>query len=324
MTWNDLANAHPELDQESIKLLQNQGANLGTSGDQLSNGLDVFKTSFKNTSGRDPTAEELNGYFKKSLLSQWLEPGNLNYTDATAGANNYINNNFDVTKLRQDYQKSQSPQQYDAVNKVVSSVLGRQATQDELDHYGGLLSSGQADAYQIGDFLKSTPEYQNAQDTNFRQGVDTQLQASDTNFFNTQKGNIAQQYAQMGRATSPALDVALTQLASQLNSNRGNYLAQLSASQYGGNKAAALGGYQNTQNQVQGQINQNTQNQYQQYQNSLARLNSTQDYNRQSQDFQRYADQMNNRNPSWMDYLNAGVNAGKGIAQGSAAVATMM
>lgn len=267
---------------------------------------------FQNTFGRMPTQQEV------TQLAPAYNSGDAHITNRGGGQSavsqyyqGYAYSPAKIYSQQQSQWQQNAPQNYGTITQLVQSMFGRTPTQDELDHYGTLIASGQADAYQIGQFLQSTPEYQNAQDTQFRSGVDQQLQKSDTDFFNTQKGNIAQQYAQMGRATSPALDVALTQLASSLNSNRQSYLAQLSAQQYGGNKQAALQNYGNTQNQVQGQINQNTQGIYNQRQGLTDRVNNMTDYATQNQAWQQAMGQYGNRKPGWMDYLNTGLNAVK-------------
>lgn len=276
---------------------------------------------FQKLFGRNPTQSEL-AQFSGAYAG---DPNIANLAQGNQAIAQYFqtfsNSPANVYARQQQQWQKDAPSHYDSVGQIIQSSLGRQATQDELSHYGTLIASGQADPYQIQQFIQSTPEYQNAQDTQFRQGVDTQLQKSDTDFFNTQKGNIAQQYAQMGRATSPALDVALTQLASQLNSQRGAYMAQLSASQYGGNKQNAVAGYQNTQNDVANRINQNTQGIYGNNQAMSQRLQNITDYNTEANTFARFNQP---QKPNWMDYLNAGVNAGKGIAQGSAAVAQVL
>lgn len=265
--------------------------------------------------GRNPTPSELaqfSGAYAGDTNKTNTAQGNQAVAQYFQGQSNTPAN---IYANQQKQWAAGANQHYDAVNQIVSSALGRKATQDELDHYGTLISSGQADPYQIQQFIQSTPEYQNTQDKNFRTGLDTDLQKSDQTFFNTQKGNIAQQYAQMGRATSPALDVALTQLASQLNSQRGQYLSQLSASQYGGNKAAALGDYQKTQQGVSDRVNQNTQGIYGNTQAMNSRLNNITDYNTQQN---AYMDSLGRQNkPGWMDYLNTGanvINAGAKIA----------
>lgn len=263
--------------------------------------------------GRNPTQSELamfSGAYAGDPNIANLQQGNqavAQYFQSQANTPASIYSN------QQKQWQQQAPQHYDSVGQLIQQTLGRKATQDELSHYGTLIASGQADPYQIQQFIQSTPEYQNAQDTQFRQGVDTQLQKSDTDFFNTQKGNIAQQYALMGRATSPALDVALTQLASQLNSQRTSYLAQLSSQQYAGNKQNAVAGYNQTQNQVQNQINQNTAGIYGGQQNLNNRLNNITDYRTQSDDYNRQMGRQNQ--PGWMDYLNTGLNVANTAAK---------
>lgn len=268
---------------------------------------------FSKLFGRNPTQSEL-----ASLSGAYAgDPNIANLAQGNQAVSQYFqnfsNSPSNIYAQQQKQWAADAPKSADSINQMTQSLLGRNATQDELSHYGTLIASGQADPYQIQQFIQATPEYQNAQDTQFRNGVDTQLQQSDTNFFNTQKGNIAQQYAQMGRATSPALDVALTQLASQLNSNRSSYLATLSASQYGGNKAAALGNYQNTQNDVSNRINQNTAGIYGNNQAMNQRLQNITDYNTQQNAWQRYANQQSGGGA--MGYLNGAMS---GAAAGGA------
>lgn len=280
---------------------------------------------FKKLFNRNPTQSELamlSGAYAGDKNIANLGQGN---QAVSQYFQNFSNTPANIYAQQQKEWSDAAPQHYDSINQMVQSTLGRAATQDELSHYGTLIASGQADPYQIQQFIQATPEYQNAQDTQFRSGVDTQLQKSDSDFFNTQKGNIAQQYAQMGRATSPALDVALTQLASQLKSNRDSYLTQLSASQYGGNKNAALTDYSKTQEQVRGQINQNTSGIYGNNQALNTRLQNLTDYNTQQNAWSNAMARYGNKGPGALDYLNTtfnGVNAvantGKAFMSGGA------
>lgn len=278
-----------------------QGAGGGDTAQQYYAGKEFYKLF-----GRNPTQSELAQF-------SGAYAGDANRTNTAQGNQavsqyfqNFSNSPANVYATQQKQWAAKAPENYASVGQIVQQLLGRQATQDELSHYGTLIASGQADPYQIQNFIQSTPEYQNTQDKNFRTGLDSDLQKSDSAFFDTQKGNIAQQFARMGRATSPALDVALTQLASQLNSQRGQYLAQVSASQYGGNKAAALGDYGKTQQGVSDRITQNTAGIYGNNQNLNTRLNSITDYNTQKND---YMDSLGRQNkPGWMDYLNTGMN----------------
>lgn len=215
-------------------------------------------------------------------------------------------------RQQQEWQQA-APKHYDAVNQMVQQLLGRPASQDELTHYGTILASGQADAYTVGQFIQSLPEYQNAQDTKFRQGLDQQLQDSDLNFFNRAKGSIAERYALMGRATSPAVDVAMTDLAAQLSEKRQNYLAQLSAGQYGGNKAAALGQYESNRQNLVDRSNASTNANYGAYTGNVNRFNNLQDYNTQAMNWQNAMEQFSPK-PGALDYLNTAFNGMNALA----------
>lgn len=292
-----------------------QGTGGGTTAQQYSAWRDFAKEF-----GRNPTQQELD------MLSG-AYAGDPNITNSSQGkqaiANYYMNQSQTPANIYANQQKqwaADAPKSYDTVRSIVKSMYGRDATQDELNHYSTLIASGQADPYEIQQFIQSTPEYQNAQDKQFRSGLDTELQKSDTDFFNTQKGNIAQQFAMMGRATSPALDVALTQLASQLNSERGKYMAQLSASQYGGNKNAALDEYSATRSGVKDRINQNTSGIYGNNQALTKRLQDITDYNTQANAWGDAQSRYGSK-PGWMDYLNAGANVANAGAKVGAAFA---
>lgn len=263
----------------------------------------IYK-AFQNSYGRAPTSNEYNAYANVQRSG-----GNVESEIASAKMQE-DNSPANVYARQQQQWKQNSSQNYGTVDQLIKSSLGRDATQDERDHYGTLIASGQADPYQIQQFLQATPEYQNAQDKTFRSGLDTELQNSDQNFFNRTKGDIIQKYAQMGRATSPALDVALTDLAAKLSDSRQTYLAQLSANQYGSNKDAALKNYSTTQNDVLGRINQNTTGILN---NTNANINRTQNINDYSMQQDAYNRALSNsqQKPGALDYLNTGLNVAK-------------
>lgn len=287
----------------------------GSQGSTVAAQYHVFQ-DFKAQFGRNPTQSELNLLTPNYLTG---DPNKTNNAGGLASVSAYYqqlaNTPANVYSRQQSQWQAAAPQQYDAVQQLFQSTYGRAATQDELSHYGTLLASGQADPYQVQQFLMSTPEYQNTQDAQFRSGVDTTLQKSDENFFNRTKGDITQQYALMGRATSPALDVALTDLASQLSDKRQTFLAQLSASQYGSNKSAALGNYQSTEGDVTSRINANTQGIYGNYQSLLNNAKNQSDYLTQNMNWQDAMNQYGSKGPSALDYLNTGLNAAKTATQ---------
>lgn len=281
------------------QLLQrySQGKTTQFGTDQDRSGYQAYN-SFKSLLGRDPSAQE---------LAQVLP--------AFQGPNGNINGNAALANLQQQYkanptldptsqQNNQKPGDVSgSVNQQFQSVLGRAPTSDELSHFSQAIQSNQIDAYGLSSFLKQQPEYTNAQDQQFRSGLNTELQGYDTQEFNKEQGDVVSAYGhngmaagfdQNGKSLSPSLDFALTDLMGKIAQNRSSYLAQLSASQYGGNKDLAIGNYQGTLNQM----NQNNQSQ---------RANQTA-YGQQltNQGFQggAYQQQMN-------DYLNyMGNNSG--------------
>lgn len=192
-----------------------------------------------------------------------------------------------------------APGQYGAVDQVFSSMLGRPATQEEKDHFGSLLASGQVDPYQLQDFIRGTTEYQSAQDKTFRSGLADELQGYDTKFFGKAKQDVLSSFADTGQLAnhSSALDFALTDLMGKIADKRGEYLSNLSAQQYGSNKDLALGNYKNQMDTYLG-------NQDYARRSSDARQNSLMDRSFQGYD---YATQRND----YMDYLNSQKGGGK-------------
>lgn len=205
--------------------------------------------------------------------------------------------------------KANAPQNYDQVNSIFKSLVDRGASQDELDHFGTLLASGQVDPYQIQQFLQATPEYQNAQDAKFRSGLNDELAGYDRQAFDREKEDVISRYAQMGRSTSPALDVALTDLQAQLNANRGQFLAQTGVSQYAGNKSAAISDYQKSLDDLRNRTNANATAKYNTAVGNNSRLNDITDYGTQEAAYMRALGQYGGgQKPGPLDYLNTGLN----------------
>ena len=260
----------------------NIGTQLGTDADRA--GYRAY-SSFKSLIGRDPTSGE---------LAQILP--------AFQGPNGAINGNAALANLQQQYKSNpnldptsarnnQNPADISAnVSQQFRSILGRDATPEELAHFTQAIQSNQTDAYGLSSFLKLQPEYTNAQDKNFRSGLNSELAGYDTEAFNKQKGDIISAYARNGMAAgnSPSLDYALTDLMGKLASNRSAYLSQLSAAQYGGNKDLAIGNYQNSLNQMYNE-NQQRANQQAQYGQQLTNQGfAGADYQTQMNDYMRF------------------------------------
>lgn len=218
---------------------------------------------------------------------------------------------------------SQYKQQYDAdprnrigdagkytgeLNQQFKSMLGRDATQEEINHFGSLMATGNVNAYQLQDFLRGTPEYQQAQDKQFRSGVSQELEQSDARYFDRAKQGLLSHFMQQGTGGSSALDSALADMMGQIAEKRQGFLTNLSAQQYGQNKDLALGNYQNAREDYFGeQAYRRGQAQKQQdyYQ---GRSDNLTDYNRQRQDYMDFYNQNKPKDRPFFDYLNAGLN----------------
>lgn len=263
--------------------------------------------SFVSTYGRAPTGSE----FAQAL--PYFAGVNGRQTGSA-----YLASAYDQYKKSPEYLKTQSGQYSSQIGQLFQDTYGRPPTSAELEHFGTQLAGGQ-DAYQLGNELKNTQEYQGAQDKKFRSGLASELEGYDTSFFNKAKDSVLSQFARQGggAGTSSALDFALTDLMGQIAEKRGSYLAGLSSQQYGGNKDLALGNYRNEQNRYWDDQNYNR-----------ARADQNRDYFRsrsdQNSDFltqqQSYYDQMGRQNQSRgvlhpNDWLNIGMQGAGAYAQ---------
>lgn len=264
--------------------------------------------SLRSLLGREPTSNEL-----------------VSAIPAFQGPNGLINGRAYVASLQQQYKSNpqmdpgnpmnnQKPEDVStSVNQQFQSILGRAPTTDELQHFSQAISAGQVDAYGLGSFLKQMPEYTNAQDKTFRSNLAGELQGYDQSAFNRMKGDVYADYAARGFQNSPSLDYALTDMMGKIAENRGNYLANLSSQQYGGNKDLAIGNYQNSLNQMY-QNSQSQRQQQSQYANSLLnRGYEGADYTTQKNDYMDYLSKQPQYKPSVFDYINAGANVARGI-----------
>ncbi len=215
--------------------------------------------------GREPTLQELQQFIPI-------------YQGAYGQGNSAVANYAQMDAQKPQNLVKKAPQHYGSVENLFSQMLGRQATQEEKDHFGGLLASGQVDAYQLQDFLRGTPEYQTGEDKKFRGGLASELEGYDTEFFNKQKGNVFSDYLQRGFGGSSSLDYALTDLMGNIAKERGKYLADVSARQYGGNKELAIGNYRNTMDRYSDDRNYERNRLQNAYQQNYDRANEIGDY----------------------------------------------
>lgn len=257
-----------------------QGDWSGTGGGQKAQEYYAWK-KYAQLFGHNPTQAELD------QLASAYDSGDKNIANVSAGnaaVAAYYNNKINTPEaqaLEQQKKYSQDAKQYyDQLNGQFQSTLGRQATADELDHFGKLLASGQADQYTIGEFLNQLPENVKKQDEDFRNSLRDTMSKEDARYFNEQVlPGIQSNYAKSGRSfDSSAFANAAAQAAQQQNTTREDYLTNLTASQYSGNKANA----------------------YNEYLNSVGRMNASSDYSRQRSDMLQ--DQLTKRINDMQDF----------------------
>lgn len=199
------------------------------------------------------------------------------------------------------------------VNDYFKNMLGRDATPDEKAHFGSLMATGNLDAYGMSQFLQGTPEYQGKENEKFQQGLTQKLTDADMNFFNRAKQNVLSQFMQQGTSNSTALDSALTDLMGQIADKRSQYMADLSAKQYGGNQDLAVGNYKDQMGQYLNEQGYNRGVSSRNMDYLQGRSNELTDYQRQMDDYMKFygsqqpSNTMNNINTG-LNTVNTGVN----------------
>jgi hypothetical protein len=286
--------ARKESDHQPGNTYWQQG---GSTADASSWLYDYFYKSF----GRAPTNDEMG-----QLLPIYVG-ADPHITDVAQG-------NAAVARYHQqqnpnDQFEKDAPGQYETVNGLFKQYLGRDASQQEKDHFGQLLASKQYDPYTIGQVLQTLPENVKKQDEAMRQGLGADLQKQDAQYYNEQiMPGIAQNFAKQGRSfDSSAYAQALAQAAQGQNRQRESFLSNLTAQQYGNNQANArqdyLGNYQYTQNRSNQLADANT-----------SRLYDVENYNMQKQAYDQYLSRYGKRsNASGIGSLVGGL-AGMGGA----------
>jgi hypothetical protein len=296
--------------------------NPGQIATELSNYSKIFQEQFNAKVGRDPTGDEYNRFYREIVAPQGSFPGGKDpgmgqLTDLTR---NLVNDAYgDLAKKEADKRaQDQVPLQTPKINDIYQQLLGHGASQDELDHFGKLLASGEVDPYELQEFVKSGTEYQTNADKTFRSGLNDELGAYDDKVFGREKENVISRYAQAGRLNSPSLDYALTDLMGKISEQRSNYLAQVSAQQYGGNKAAARSDYETTLNGV---LNNNAADKARQQQLDdyyRMRADNVSDYNTQASSYYDAlrANRVKSANPAGNAFAGAASGAALGGAVG--------
>lgn len=288
-------NYDPTNGEKSIATLPEYG---GTGGGQQAAEFYAARDFAKQFS-RNPTQSELSMLAPAYIGS---DPNVANLAQGKGAVSQYFqtyaNNPQDIAASQNAQYLKDAPQHYDDINNVFQSQLGRAATQDELDHFGSLLASGTTDKYGLQTFLQQQPEYQTTKNKNFQNDLSTQLSGYDSDYF---KSNILpalqEAYAKQGRSfDSSAFQGAATNSAQQQNVQRQQYIAGLSAQQYGNVESNAYNDYAAQVANQNALTNAGINAKYTGVQDLGTRINNITDYNTQSQAYNQYLAKYGKRN----------------------------
>ncbi len=269
---------------------------------------------FSQIFGRNPTEQEL------SQLTAAYASGDPNKINSSGGRSaiaqyyNAVSNTPETQNAAQNAQWSkEAPKYYDQINGQFQQTLGRDATQEEKDHFGSMLASGQVDAYTVNQFLTQLPEAVTKQDAAFRDQLRTQMSTEDARYFNEQAlPGIQSTFAKQGRSVdSSGFANAAAQVAQQQNVNREGFLSNLTASQYGGNQSNAYNAYLNSVGRMQGLSDYSMQRTNQLQDATTARINDIQNFAMQKNAYDQYLQRYGKRG-----------NVAAGALQGGASGAT--
>lgn len=243
--------------------------------------------------GRNPTQSEL------SLLASAYVGADRNIANVGGGdaavAQYYqtqLNDPSRQKKKEEDDQAAKIPQQYDAVKGAFQGTLGRDPSQQELDHFAKMMASGDADAYSIQQGLETLPEYTQPKDEAARTKLRGELQTADTDYLTKQVAPALQsKFAQAGRvadSSSQALAGAFANAAKETNNTRENYLATVGREDYTNSRQSTINNYLQTL-QRQYQVNDSSTARYQQLTDqNTARNYDMQDYYMQQAAYNDY------------------------------------
>lgn len=265
--------------------------------------------NFKSTMGRDPTAAEFGMYGPmgaqagQAISQQRYNADNAPDKIAAQNQAQYLKN---------------APQHYDTINNLFKSNYGRDATQDEKDHFGALLASGTTDAYGLQNFLQQQPEYQNQQNAKMRSDLSGTMAANDKRQFQEQiLPGIQENFAKQGRSfDSSAFANSAAQAAQAQNTNREAFLRNLTAQQYGQSSDRAYQDYANQVANQQALTNSGINAQYGGIQNTINRGNQIADFRMQQDAYNQYLSKYGKRQNNGIGSLLGGIG---GAAIGGAA-----
>lgn len=241
--------------------------------------------------GRNPSELELTQLAPAYMTG---DPNKAGVAQGNAAVAQFYSNKTNTPQQQLSDQNAQlqkdAPKYYDQINQQFQSTLGRDATQQEKDHFGSLMASGTTDAYTVGTFLQQLPEAVTKQDAAFRTSLQGDITKADSQYFNEQVlPGIQQNFAKSGRDfNSSGFANAAAQAGQQQNVNRQGFLANLSANQYAGNKTNAYNDYLNSVGRQQGMADYSQQRSDSQNDALLNSISGISNYNTQKSAYDQY------------------------------------
>lgn len=144
----------------------------------------------------------------------------------------------------------------EAAGRIVQGVLGREASQDEINNFARGLASGQYNEYQLGNQLKQTLEYQDVASAKAREQIGEQAGTIDQAYLEKAAASIPGQFAGMGRYNTSAATAQFANVAKSLALARQEYLLGVGASDMNQNRQREYEQYLNASGIAQGYYDQ--------------------------------------------------------------------
>lgn len=270
-------------------------------------------TNFKNQVGRDPNANEF-----AQIAPVFYNPSD--FGSGVSAGRQALATYAEQEKNKPENLVSKAGQYSGDVGQIFQSLLGRGATDQELQHFGSMLATKQLDPYTLSQFVQQLPEYQDirtnklvadqeAKDIASRSQLASELGQYDQNAFSKYKEDVISRYAQMGTQNSPALDFALTNLMGDIQKQRGAYMADVARQDYQNQRALKTGqalqattygrqDYENALNNYLGQRGYSQQRSDAMIDALNQRAWAGQDYYTQQRDYENY---LRNNKPQQMN-----------------------
>ena len=143
-----------------------------------------------------------------------------------------------------------------SAQRIIKDLLGRDASADEISHFGRGLASGQYDEKYLGDMIQQTSEFQDRRAGQARTQLAAESQGIDANYLQRAAQQALAQYASQGRANTSALGAQFAQATTDLGTNRQNFMLGLGAQDYGQNRQREYEQFLGSQGRTQGAYDQ--------------------------------------------------------------------